>query len=63
MQDIINKIAATGKGILAADESTPTITKRLESVGIESTPENRHYYRHALFSLMKLLRTGTPSAH
>ena len=50
MQDIINKIAAIGKGILAADESTPTITKRFESVGIESTPESRHEYRHALFS-------------
>ena len=50
MQDVINKIAAIGRGILAADESTPTITKRFESVGIESTPENRHEYRHALFS-------------
>jgi fructose-bisphosphate aldolase class I len=50
MQDIVNKIAATGKGILAADESTPTLTRRFESVGVEPTFENRHYYRHALFS-------------
>lgn len=50
MQDIINKIASGGKGILAADESTPTINKRFDSVGVECTPESRHDYRYSLFS-------------
>lgn len=50
MQDTIQKLAQYGKGILAADESTPTIEKRLASVGIDSTPSTRHSYRHTLFS-------------
>ena len=35
----------TGKGILAVDESTKTIGKRLQSIGIENTEENRQTYR------------------
>jgi len=50
MQDTIEKLAEYGKGILAVDESTPTIEKRLSSVGIDSTPSTRHNYRHTLFS-------------
>ena len=50
MQETISKLISDGKGILAADESTPTIEKRLNSVGIKSTPENRHAYRRTLFS-------------
>ena len=50
----LNKIAlqilSNGKGILAADESTGTMTKRLESVNVPSTPENRLMFREALFS-------------
>ncbi|MBD1141007.1 fructose-bisphosphate aldolase class I [Pelagibacterales bacterium SAG-MED39] len=50
----LNKIALeilkNGKGILAADESTGTMTKRLESVNVISTPENRLLFREALFS-------------
>ena len=50
----LNKIALeilkNGKGILAADESTGTMTKRLESVNIPSTPENRLLFRETLFS-------------
>lgn len=42
-------IAAPGKGILAADESTRTIGKRLSSIGVENTPENRQKYRSLLF--------------
>ena len=38
----------TGKGILAVDESTKTIGKRLQSIGIENTEENRQTYRGAL---------------
>jgi fructose-bisphosphate aldolase class I len=44
------KILENGKGILAADESTATMTKRLESVNIPSTPENRLIFRETLFS-------------
>lgn len=39
-----------GKGILAADESTPTIGKRFESIGAECTEENRRAYRELLFT-------------
>ena len=38
-----------GKGILAADESNPTCGKRFESIGVESTYENRNEYRDMLF--------------
>jgi fructose-bisphosphate aldolase class I len=50
MQDVIEKLAIYGKGILAADESTRTIEGRLNSVGVDSTPSTRHNYRHTLFS-------------
>jgi len=43
-------MVAPGKGILAIDESTGTIKKRFDSVGIESTEENRRDYRQALLS-------------
>lgn len=43
-------LVASGKGILAADESTTTITKRLASVGVEATEENRLAYRKMLFT-------------
>jgi len=50
----LNKIAleilSNGKGILAADESTGTMTKRLDSVNVPSTPENRLLFRETLFS-------------
>jgi len=44
------KILNNGKGILAADESTATMTKRLESVKVKSTAENRLLFRETLFS-------------
>ncbi len=43
-------LVADGKGILAADESSPTIKKRFDSIGVESTEENRGTYRAMLFS-------------
>ena len=43
-------MVAPGKGILAADESSPTIEKRLSSVGVASTAANRRAYRDLLFS-------------
>jgi len=46
----IAKLTAPGKGILAADESMPTITKRFKAVGIESTDESRRQYRNLLFT-------------
>ena len=50
LNNIALKILEKGKGILAADESTGTMTKRLESVNVESTPENRLLFRETLFS-------------
>ncbi|EME25973.1 fructose-bisphosphate aldolase, class I [Galdieria sulphuraria] len=43
-------IASPGKGILAVDESTKTIGKRLASIGVENTEENRQAYRELLFT-------------
>jgi len=43
-------IVASGKGILAADESTPTIKKRFSGIGVESTETNRRAYRDLLFT-------------
>ena len=50
LNNIVLKILEDGKGILAADESTGTMTKRLESVNVPSTPENRLLFRETLFS-------------
>ncbi len=44
------ELVAPGKGILAADESGPTIAKRFQAVGVASTEENRRAYREALFT-------------
>ena len=50
LNNIALKILGNGKGILAADESTATMTKRLDSVNVPSTPENRLLFREILFS-------------
>jgi len=50
IENIAKQIVAKGKGILAADESTGTMTKRLASVNVESTLENRLKFRETLFS-------------
>ena len=50
LQDIAEAMVTPGRGILAADESTPTCTKRFESIGVESTAENRNAYRDMLFT-------------
>jgi fructose-bisphosphate aldolase class I len=50
LQEVARALVAPGKGILAADESTGSIQKRLESVGVESTEENRRAYRDMLFT-------------
>ena len=54
LNNIALKILNNGKGILAADESTGTMTKRLESVNVSSTPENRLLFRETLFSAQSM---------
>ena len=49
IEEIAAFIVADGKGILAADESNPTCGKRFNSIGVESTEENRRDYRELLF--------------
>ena len=50
LNKIALKIISNGKGILAADESNGTMTKRLDAVSVPSTPENRLLFRETLFS-------------
>ena len=50
LNKIALKILSNGKGILAADESNGTMTKRLESVNVQSIPENRLLFRETLFT-------------
>ena len=50
LNNIALKIIENGKGILAADESTGTMTKRLDSVNVPSTSENRLMFRETLFT-------------
>jgi len=50
IEKIAKQIVAKGRGILAADESTGTMTKRLSSVNVESTAENRLKFREILLS-------------
>ena len=50
LNNIALEILSNGKGILAADESTATMSKRLDSVNVTSTPENRLLFRETLFS-------------
>ena len=50
LNKIALKLISDGKGILAADESNGTMTKRLEAVNVNSTPENRLLFRETLFS-------------
>lgn len=51
--DVLNTIARRmvepGKGILAADESTPTMGKRMKAIGVENTEDNRRDYRELMF--------------
>src|SRR5438093_3404668 len=50
LENTARALVAEGKGILAADESTGTIKKRFDSIGVESTEENRRAYRDLLFT-------------
>ena len=49
MEETIQKLLASGKGLLAADESTKTIAKRFATLGLTSTPELNKKYREMLF--------------
>src|SRR6476620_1020018 len=50
LKETARALGAEGKGILAADESTGTIKKRFDSIGLESTEDNRRAYRDMLFT-------------
>src|SRR5438477_13002419 len=50
LEDTARALVAEGKGILAADESDGTIKKRFDSIGVESTEDNRRAYRELLFT-------------
>lgn len=50
IEEIAKKLVASGKGILAADESAGTIAKRFQKAGIEDTEENRRLYRELFFT-------------
>ena len=54
LNNIALKIIGNGRGILAADESTGTMTKRLNSVNVESNSENRLLFRETLFTSEKM---------
>ena len=56
LNKIANKMVAPGKGLLAADESTGTIQKRFDKIGVTNTEENRRDYREMLFRTDKSMR-------
>ena len=57
LKSVANAIVAPLKGVLAADESSPTIKKRFDSIQVESTEENRRRYREILFTADGIERT------
>ena len=50
LESIAESLVADGKGILAADETVPTLTKRFDTLGIRSTEQSRRTYREMLFT-------------
>ena len=54
LNNIALKSIGNGKGILAADESNGTMTKRLEGVIVQSNPENRLLFRETLFTSVRM---------
>jgi fructose-bisphosphate aldolase class I len=57
LEDIAIAIVANGKGLLAADESTGTIKKRFDTIGLESTADSRRDYREMLFRSDEAMKT------
>jgi fructose-bisphosphate aldolase class I len=58
LADVAQAMVAPGKGILAADESSGTIKKRFDSIGVENTIENRRDYREMLFRSTDAMRSA-----
>src|SRR6202042_763790 len=56
LNKVANAMVAPGKGILAADESTGTIKRRFDSIGVECTEDNRRDYRELLFRSTEAMR-------
>lgn len=56
LEDIAEKMVASGKGLLAADESTATIAKRFDKISLASTEESRRDYREMLFRSNEAMR-------
>ncbi len=56
LNSIARKMVAPGKGLLAADESTGTIQKRFDKIGVTNTEDNRRDYRELLFRTDKAMR-------
>ena len=56
LNDVARRMLAPGKGILAADESSGTIKKRFDAIGVESTEQNRRDYRELLFRTTEAMR-------
>src|SRR5450755_382748 len=56
LEDIAARMVAPGKGILAADESNGTCTKRFDALGIPSNPDTRRDYREMLFRTSEGMR-------
>src|SRR5690349_24044903 len=55
---VAQAMATPGKGILAADESSGTIKKRFDAIGVENTESNRRDYREMLFRSTEAMRTN-----
>ncbi len=50
LESVARTLVADGKGILAADETIPTLTRRFDTLGINSTEQSRRTYREMLFT-------------
>jgi fructose-bisphosphate aldolase class I len=51
LDSVAAALVVDGKGILAADETVPTLTKRFDTLGIQSTEQSRRTYREMLFTV------------
>ena len=56
-------MVAPGKGILAADESSATIAKRFDSIGVANTEDNRRDYREMLFTAREAMSKHISGRH
>jgi fructose-bisphosphate aldolase class I len=56
LNKVANAMVAPGKGILAADESSGTIKKRFDAIGVESTEDNRRDYREMMFRATEAMK-------